>query len=273
MGIQWPLPVSSILISIMKISLLSSLTFIPFILKLPLYRFLIPLEVLSLLGSRPTGLPEIDWRYMAQLGNKCPIHAAVFLAPCFDIARALEGFKRGTVTKGGSIYSASAVKKMCISAAEKFAAAGFPIDELPPPKGPHVSDLYEVLMPYLTGTGYGEFSNSLIRDLEEGIPKITVPSLFIGSYLDSITGTHDGIHEAVKGNPNFIRIMLHTKSHLGYYSGLIKPKRWAQKPIFEFIHVRCPSGGWLLMCRPWLMSPFRRIRKDCSGINTLMVCP
>lgn len=175
---------------------------------------------------------------MAQLGSKCPLHAAVFLAPCFDIAKALDGFKRGTVTKGGSTYSAGAVMKMCSSASAKFAAAGFPMDQLPPPKGAHITDLYEVLMPYLTGTDYDEFSASLLKDLEEGIPKIAVPSLLLASYLDGITGRWEVINEAVKANPNFIRIMLQTKSHLGFYSGLIKPKRWAQKPMFEFIHVR-----------------------------------
>lgn len=174
---------------------------------------------------------------MAQLGAKCPLHSAVFLAPCFDIARALDGFKAGNVTKGGSKYSAGAVMKMCNSVAEKFAASGYPIDLMPPPKGPHATDLYEVLMPYLGHIEYHEFSRSLIRCLEDGIPNIAVPALFIGSYSDSITGTFDVIHEAVKANPNFIRIMLHTKSHLGYYSGLLKPKRWAQKPIFEFIQV------------------------------------
>jgi len=32
--------------------------------------------------------------------------------------------------------------------------------------------------------------------------------------------------------------MLQTRSHLGYYSGFVKPKRWAQEPIFELIQAR-----------------------------------
>jgi hypothetical protein len=180
---------------------------------------------------------------MAQLGAKCPLHSAVFLAPCFNIARALDGFKAGTMTKGGSKYSAGAVMKMCNSASEKFAASGYPVDQIPPPKGPHAIDLYEVLMPYLCHVEYHEFNKSLMRRLEVGIPDIAIPALFIGSYSDSITGTYDAIHEAVKSNPNFISIMLQTKSHLGYYSGLLRPKRWAQKPIFEFIQVSVRREG------------------------------
>jgi len=95
-------------------------------------------------------------------------------------------------------------------------------------------------MPYLTGMSYHEFTETLIRDMVAGIPGITVPTFFIGSYKDESTGNEPQILDAVKENPNFIRLMeKKNRAHLGYYTGLIKPKRWAQKPMFEFIKV-CP---------------------------------
>ena len=176
-------------------------------------------------------------RYMAQLGDKCPLHAAVIFAPCFNLARGLRRFHENKVVRPGSIYSANQIRKMCESAEEKFAAAGYPVDKIPTPKGPWVADLYDVLMPYLTGKSYSEFTESLIRDLEVGIPKITVPTFYIGSYKDDSTGNEARLHAAVKQNPNIIRLMSQSRAHLGYYSGLFRPKRWAQKPMFEFIAV------------------------------------
>lgn len=196
----------------------------------------------------------IDIRYMAQLGSRCPLHAAVTFAPCYNIGHALAGFARNPVTRPGARYSAIQVKKMYTSASDKFAAAGFPVDDLPPPKGPYIGDLYEVLMPYLTGHSYEDFTQTLLNDLEAGIPNITVPTFYVGSYRDELTGMEPKLHHAVEKNPNFIRLMAHGRSHLGYFSGFIKPKRWAQKPIFEFIQVhslrppltvgnrKCPSS-------------------------------
>jgi hypothetical protein len=174
---------------------------------------------------------------MAKLGSRCPLHAAVILAPTYNIARSLQGFARNRVTRPGAIYSAIQVNKMYTSASEKFAAAGFPVDNLPTPKGPCVGDLYEVLMPYLTGLTYQKFTETLVDDLEVGIPDITVPTFLTGSYRDELTGMEERLYRAIERNPNIIRLMTQGRSHLGYYSGLIKPKRWAQKPIFEFIQV------------------------------------
>jgi hypothetical protein len=155
-----------------------------------------------------------------------------------NIAHGLATFAQNKVTRPGAIYSANAVRKMYTSAADKFAAAGFPVDNLPAPKGPYIGDLYEVLMPYLTGYSYQEFTDTLTDHLEAGIPAITVPTFYIGSYRDKSTGMEPKINLAVGKNPNFVRLMAQSRSHLGYYSGFPKPKRWAQKPIFEFIQVR-----------------------------------
>jgi hypothetical protein len=179
---------------------------------------------------------------MAQLGSRCPLHAAVLLAPCMNIAHALAGFARNKVTRPGAVYSANQVKKMYSSASDKFAAAGFPVDNLPPPKGPYIGDLYELLMPYLTGHSYRDFTETLLNDLEAGIPEIAVPTLYVGSYRDELTGMEAKLHRAVEKNPNFIRLMTQGRSHLGYYSGFLKPTRWAQKPIFEFIQVHPRMG-------------------------------
>jgi uncharacterized protein len=178
-------------------------------------------------------------RYMAQLGPKCPLHAAVIFAPCFNLARGLQRFHENKVVRPGSIYSAKQLRKMCNSVEDKFAVAGYPMDQLPEPKGPWVADFYEVLMPYLTGRTYPEFTESLIRDLEVGIPNITVPTFYIGSYRDDSTGSEERLHAAIGKNPNIIRLMSQSRAHLGYYSGLFKPKRWAQKPMFEFIAACC----------------------------------
>ena len=183
---------------------------------------------------------------MSLLGAACPLHAAVLFAPCLNIARGLERFHQNKITRPGSIYSAKAIQKMYTSVAEKFAEAGFPIENIPTPKGPWVADLYEVLMPYLTGRTYEDFTESLLHDLEVGIPKITVPTFYIGSYRDDSTGSEMRLHHAFQKNRNIIRLMAQSKSHLGYYSGLIKPKRWAQKPIFEFIQVWF-WGDWLTL--------------------------
>jgi hypothetical protein len=174
---------------------------------------------------------------MAQLGPACPLHAAVLFAPCFNIARGLEKFHENKVTRPGSIYSANQIRKMYTAAADKFAKAGYPIEGIPEPKGPWVSDLYEVLMPYLTGRTYADFTESLLHDLEVGIPQINVPTFFIGSYRDESTGSEIRLHNAMAANPNVVRLMGQSRAHLGYYTGLIKPKRWVQKPLFEFIKV------------------------------------
>ena len=174
---------------------------------------------------------------MAQLGPACPLHAAVLFAPCFNIARGLEKFHENKVTRPGSIYSANQIRKMYTATADKFARAGYPIEGIPEPKGPWMSDLYEVLMPYLTGRSYPDFTESLLHDLEVGIPQIRVPTFFVGSYRDESTGAEMRIHNALGANPNVIKLMGQSRSHLGYYTGLIKPKRWVQKPLFEFMKV------------------------------------
>jgi len=221
--------------------------------------------LLEVLWSRGTPLKSsINIRYMAQLGSKCPLHAAVLLAPTFNIGRALGGFARNPVTRSGAVYCANQVKQMYTSASDKFAAAGFPMDQLPPPKGPYIGDLYEVLMPHLTGHSYQEFTETLLTDLEVGIPNITVPTFYVGSYRDEVAGVETKLLRAVEKNPNFIRLMTQGRSHLGYFSGFIKPKRWAQKPIFEFIQVF--SQQHYADCRLWQKFLYEKTRWNWSGL-------
>jgi hypothetical protein len=126
---------------------------------------------------------------------------------------------------------------MYASAAPKFAAAGYPLNEMPKPKGPYVTDLYEVAIPYLTGLSYDDYNEALLHDLEVGIPDIAVPTFFIGSDRDAFTGFEPRLQRGIGKNVNIIRVMNHSRSHIGYFSGLLRPKRWVRKPIWEFIQV------------------------------------
>jgi predicted alpha/beta-fold hydrolase len=186
-----------------------------------------------------------DDRYLARIGSRCPLHAAVIFSPCFNIARGLRTLHDNPVTRPGSIYSAQQISKMYDSVAPKFEKAGLPIDKMPRPKGPGCAELYEVAIPYLTGMKYDEYTESLLHTLEVGIPDISIPTFFIGSYRDVFTGYEVRLHRGIEKNPNMIRLMNQSRSHIGYFSGLFKPKRWAQKPMFEFILV-LPSPDKLI---------------------------
>jgi hypothetical protein len=174
---------------------------------------------------------------MVQLGSKCPLHAASLLSPTFDIDRALRTFQIHRMTRPGSIYTANAIRKMCSDVSDKFTRSGYSIDTIPTPRGPYAADLYEVLMPHLSTLTYPEFVKSLLDDLERGIPDITVPTLYVGSRMDEYAGWNEEIHKKIEENPYFVRLVSRTKAHLGLFSGVLKPKRWAQQPIYEFIQV------------------------------------
>ncbi|KAL4476789.1 hypothetical protein ABPG72_010626 [Tetrahymena utriculariae] len=67
------------------------------------------------------------------------------------------------------------------------------------------------------------------------IDQIKIPVLFIQSKDDPILSENTLPIDEIKNNRNLLMIVTNTGGHVGWFEGLIQPKRWYLKPTLEFI--------------------------------------
>ncbi|KAJ3012513.1 hypothetical protein HKX48_006245 [Thoreauomyces humboldtii] len=174
-------------------------------------------------------------KFVGECGEDCPFLGAVSVSNPFDLLGGSRALHRTWL--GRNLYSRSMTQNL-IRVYRRHSHSLLKVPLVDPASLVNVRYIYEfdeaftrVVFGFRTVHEYYRMASSA-----QYLPEVKVPMLLITADDDPIVDPELHPTFETTSNPNLILATTRYGGHIGWYSGLIQPKRWIQKPIGEFIN-------------------------------------